>query len=423
MVGFFRNRSIAELVLSAVLVVTAINLGVDALAEALGGRSATVFDLSKRYSDFFHFALSFPPHGPVASALVESGQVTAAVQRNDYDPNSSWGITNLHVPPLTALLSIAASAAMRSGDPSLLFFGLVAALGAWWMLLVRRYAPTTDRWVLTLLGLLAYPTLMMVTRGNLYAGLCALLLIHAMLLSARRQAPLQAGVLLAIAMCIRPNAVLFIVPLLLLQPRWRSAAAALVISWSTVSVVAYLIASAVYPDYTIAAMLDALTLYHQKYAVLNGGLAYGSSLLGGAKMVFGYHPLLELGGALTGLACVGASLLLHLLRPLAPAILLFLVLAGYTLGSAVFADYHLMAFLLLPIVIAWMGRLDRSTLIVLLAATSMLLPKHIHLRNGVTTQVGLNPLLLLLAVAAVVFLEANSRLRTLRSARDDLRPA
>ena len=406
-----RRWTLSARILLVVLIATGLNLALDAVIVAFGGRAGTLTDLAYRYQDFFHFALSFPPDGPVAAASIESGRVASAIEQDLYTRSAPGSITNLHVPPFTATLAIAASAAMRSVDPSLLFFGLLLALVGWWIALVRRFAPTGERGALIALGIVAYPMLQMANRGNLFAGLTALLLITAMLLSAHRRAPVLAGTMVALAMCIRPNSLVFVVPLLLLQPRWRSAAGALIVVWGVVTIGTYAIAHTVYPRYSVASMLDALQLYHAKYVVENAGLGYGSSFLGGLKLAFyRYHPALEVIGALTGLAIIGTAIVLHIVRPLTPVLLLFLTLAGYALGSAVFADYHLMAFLIIPLIVA-RGPMGRSTLVAVIATTAMLLPKSIYLRNFVTTQAGLNPLILLLAVLAVLALEAHARLR------------
>lgn len=142
---------VGAILVGLILAVTLLHLAAFLAAHALGGSNAGAVPMGHDlFADFFKYILSFPGGGDVLGCLV-------------------------------------ALKAMAWIEPALLFAALLAALTAWWVRIVARFADDRNdaaRWATT--GLLCYPAAVVLLRGNLYAGIAGLLIVQAML-SARRR--------------------------------------------------------------------------------------------------------------------------------------------------------------------------------------------------------------------------------------------
>lgn len=406
--GERRGGTPIERALLLVLWASLLNWLVDLLADR---RPILLYDLRERFDDYFAFILSFTPHERTAPARWFADRVALSPAPGfpklaGLEGLPHTALTNFFVTPLTTSYCLVTAALMRIVDPSLLYMATLAGLGAYWLHLVRRFGPPGQRVMLGLLGLLAYPTLQIVTRGNVYAGITALLVIHAMLLAVRGERPVLAAVLLGIAVNIRPNAAPFLLPLLALQPRWRHALIAFGATGAAVLVAGLALAHRLWPVYTAPTFLAGLGNYHWHYVEHAHGVPYGSSLYGALVMLFGAAPWQEATGAAAALAIVAAGTALHLKCPLPPVSLTFLTLAAYTLGSTIIGDYHLLVFVL-PLLVAGEG--TRAVTVAQVAAALMLAPKNLGAIDGLSVQVVLNPLILLTAAAVVLALEWQAR--------------
>ncbi|HEX8382555.1 MAG TPA: hypothetical protein VF592_04175 [Sphingomonas sp.] len=397
------------------LAATASNLVFNMVAAHTGHGppySIFLYDLSERYDDFFKFILSFPAPGPVAWGPWMRDRVAQWEVANPFAGIAALragGLTHLFVPPLTALYCLLNAAAMRAIDPTLLFGATLAALWAYWAWLAARFDGAGKlAWIG--LGTISYPMLMMATRGNVYAGVTALLIIHALWLSIRGRSPATAAILLALAVNIRPNAIVFALPLIALQPLPRRAAVTLVVAGSGLFAASLLGASMLYPDYSLSSFIQGLSNYYDFYVIGDLGLAYGSSLYGALKLMLGYRPGLDLLAAAVAFGLIGIGAWLHWCKPLASSSMLFLVLAAYTLGSTVITDYHLLVFVLVPAALAVEPRpLSRAGGAALIASCLMLAPKNYLFIDGVSLQVVINPAILLVAASLVIVSELRAR--------------
>jgi hypothetical protein len=407
--------SAGSLALYVVLAFTAANALFNTLAAELGfGFPYTSFLMlpSDRFADFFKIILSYPgAHGVrVSDMLGLHDLLSGYIAHNPYYGVAGLArneLTHFHLPPFTTLLSLTAIRLMHHIDPVMLFVALAGALLLYLSRIALLVGGTWRRGVVwALLGALNYPMLAVLTRGNLFAGVTALILIHALLLAVRGKAPVFAGLLLALAINIRPNAGLFVVPLLLLYPpRDRVTVAVALLSAIAICAISLLWDHHLYPDYDFAHFTRGVEIYYQRYVFDNEGVAYGSSLYGGAKLLIGYHAHLEsLCAALSALlylAAIAAYTLKRLDRPT----FLFLMCASYCLGSSVFGDYHLLIFLIVPMVQAMEPAAPGNGASIfsppVLISCIMLSPKNYLFVQDISYQVLFNPLLLLFAAVAM----------------------
>jgi hypothetical protein len=310
---------------------------------------------------------------------------------------------------LSTVAALAMLALTRLLDPMAEFLLLNACLVAYLAAIAFRTAPNRgEALIWAAIGTFSYPLLIAAMRGNLYAGLTGLLLIDALLLGVSRRAPIRVAFLLAIACNIRPNAIVFAIPLLAWYwpQRWRFSIALGGFGLAILGASA-LAAHALYPAYTLTSLRAGIQAYYLLYAVHYYGLAYGSTLNGAFQILAdGWRPGLDRAAMLISLTIALAGTMLYALRRIGDVGLIFLIMAAYTLGSTVLADYHLIIFLVVPMALAAQPvRPDglEARRMMLVAACLMLAPKnYIFWAHRLSLQVVLNPTVLLCVSLAVI---------------------
>jgi hypothetical protein len=374
---------------------------------------------SDLFADYFKFILSYPGGRdvPISNLGGLGNLLNGYIIDNPYqgvEGLNHQGLTHLHVTPLSTLYSLLNVRAMRWIDPVILFAGQIFAGSYYgWMMTCRGTVRRREALIWFIIGLISYPTVTMLTRGNLFAGMAALMLIDALMRAMRGQSIVAGAILLSIAINIRPNAVIFVLPFLIFCDR-RWAIALLWITFSTIAlaVTSFLGAHAFYADYSIANFLAGLKNYYYVYVVGGDGLAYGSSLFGGLGLMFGNRSRLDELAASGALIPYLALILMFLRGRIDRAILLFATCCTYTLASTIFADYHLMAFLMVIPMIVISQRHDKicpktwptDHLIAVIATILILSPKNYFFSGIISWQSALNPAILLLAQIGIIML-------------------
>ena len=365
------------------------------------------------FADYFKFITSFPGGSdvPVRSLF---GLIDFPIPLSRVNPYlgteafTQGGPTHLHTMPLMTLYCLLSLRAMAWIGGAGGFAVSYAVLFAYWIKVVIGWAESRQEaltWIVV--AAISYPVLMVVARGNIYAGCTGVLLVHAMLLAQKRTAPMLVAVLLALAVNIRPNAVLFVLPMVLFYwPQVCRALLSFCLAGGGIFLGSLILAHYLYPDYTLFNLLGGLQVYYEGYVIGNAGLALGSSLYGAVKFFIGYRFALDLATLLPSIAILLAATWRWMSGSLRDSAMLFLVAAAYCLGSSVIADYHLLVFII-PLMVstrehggasatAWADR------IAAISCCLMLISKNYLFRDGVSYQVVLNPLILLVASGLVL---------------------
>jgi hypothetical protein len=350
-------------------------------------------------------------------------------------------LTHFHHPPLsTVIFLLCGMFLVRTGSPSLtliLFFSIY--LAEVWSI-IRIGVPREKRTLRLLAGicffcLASYPALVIFGRGNyVNAGLTTIPIVLFLMATFTRKHPtMTAAIALAVAVNIHPNAVIFLLALPVaygirgaIKPGVRFITIA-----SLMFAVSYVVAHALYPDYTISNFLKGVAVYRQVYVVGGAGFRMGSSLYGLIRSLnHGLH--LGIPFATEMKVYYGASSVLLLVASWAiwqacireqsrpgydrevkganndgavidrseqwlGAIAAFFLAAFYCILSPVFADYHLLVFVA-PLFLTILDQdyaTDRNgfLLLVALCSTLMLSPKNYPLQHA-SVQVILNPFIL-----------------------------
>lgn len=339
------------------------------------------------WADFLKVILALP--GPE----VHSGPLNFIVQRYLESRDYKGPVGLDHLPPLSMLLSLVLRWSFAFVSPVVEFFALCGLFMVSLALVV--FFRTRDAfWVFA--ALVSYPVLFILYRGNLYAGLCGLCLVAALL----RGMPDWTGALLfAVALNIHPNTVFCVLPLLLLDwPRFGFRLAPLTVALFLAGLAG---ANAIDASYTVASFITDLGRYTETFVAEGSGVAFGSSLYG-AFYALGWrgHYLVP---TVLALLPLPFAMWAFKRKRMTYAAFVFVCVAVMAMSSTVFADYHLIAFIA-PLVLA-------DSFALALPSLLLLAPKGFAMIGPFTVQVLINPALMLVASAAVTLLALRQGMR------------
>lgn len=363
-----------------------------------------------RFGDFFKLAFSYPG-GPIHSVATHWGMNgLLAHHLADLKLFEGTNVNHFHEPPLPTLFALGARWLMSWVDPVVLFLGLlVAVLSALFATVLRVGPPGRPGVGIAVAALLSYPALLAIDRGHFFALICAALVIAATFRTLRGKADIWAILMFAIALNLRPNA--GIIPLaLLLGRRGLTLRGAVLLAATSVDLFVLALAGAhlAYPAYTFQRFLNGLGQYAMAYGGGENGYANGSSLYGMLRAPLGYAPWIVFAPFIVAAVFLAPAVLESRSRRLRQSEFLFLVLCVYAFGSHVFADYHLLAFIIPLILVARdEGRMGVGDWTIVIASGLMLAPKNFlfafHNGNAWSWQVVVNPLALLAAATMVLW--------------------
>jgi len=329
------------------------------------------------WADFLKVILALP--GPE----VHSGPLNFIVQRYLESRDYKGPVGLDHLPPLSMLLSLILRWSFAFVSPVVEFFALCGLFMVSLALIV--FFRTRDAfWAFA--ALVSYPALFILYRGNLYAGLCGLCLVAALL---RRKPDWTAALLFAVALNIRPNAAPCVLPLLLL-PDWKSFCFRLVLPTGAIFLISFAGANAIDPSYTLASFAG-LGSYAKVLVAEGSGVAFGSSLYG-AFYALGWrgHYLVPTALALLPLPF---AMWAFVRRRMTYAAFVFVCVAVMAMFSTVFADYHLIAFIA-PLLLA-------DSFALALPSLLLLAPKGVAMIGPFTIQVVINPAVMFVASLSI----------------------
>lgn len=337
------------------------------------------FDSADRAADFLKVALALPGPLPASGSPGFDRLVNFYATSRDY--RGELGV--LHHMPLSIMGFLTARYLFAIINPVILFLTLTAAFLTALCLVVRRY---TGNVVWALVVMCSFPILYLVDRGNLNSALTGLCIITALL---RRKPDWIAVILLALALNARPNALFCALPLVLID--WRFAARLCLVGLA-IMLVSFTVSHAIDPGYTVASSRANLAVYVDWYVTNGRGILHGSSLYG-ALYALGYPHRYFLPG-LIGLGLLLPATLLHLRQRLDYSSFVFVCCAVTAMTTAVFADYHLVIFLV-PLILSR----DPTTFV---ASLLLLAPVPFGMNDHDTLRVVLNPAIMVAATVGII---------------------
>jgi len=401
--------------LISLILLTGLNSFFFILKEAFGfGQGTFMFTSEDRFADIIKVALSYKEILVKIPNFENRINNLSSIYQNYFYNNPYGGILNInglthfHLTPISSLLGIIVGTAIGYGlTPGLimfiLFFLCVFLSFASTYNIVRSYRKSL---LLVSFITVSYPLLMIVTRGNYQAFFCAIGVLSFLIsLFINKKVDFVSLFLFAVAINFRPNALILIIafPLLLGIKKSIWPIVKLLILSFAIYIFTYLILNYIYPDYTFATFLKALSVYNKTYIVGYSGLAFNSSMFG-LLQIFGTLFKINISIIMWMFYILSFTILLVLLRLIFKpnsiiAYYPFILSSIYILINPVAADYHLLIFIF-PIFIIYNNyeywQNDRYTLIIITLSTLLLLaPKNYIFINGISLQVIINPLIML----------------------------
>jgi hypothetical protein len=203
-------------------------------------------------------------------------------------------LTHFHAPPFSALVIIACAFSIAQTQnawfPLIIFF-LFYLITVQWTISVgipKEQRTSTAVFTVWFIALLSYPALFVFSRGHFIDGITSLLIVVFLLaLFGRRRVDVVAVIALAVAVNVRPDAIIFTlaIPAVLgfkssIKPILHCAELT-----SGILAVSYFLAHALCPDYTFSTIHQGLEIYNKIYVIGSGGDAFNSSLFALIKTV------------------------------------------------------------------------------------------------------------------------------------------
>ena len=406
-----------------IFVFTGLNSFFNSLSVAFGRdypRTSFLFSSSDLFADYFKVVFSYPHSFAFDFRAVSpniSNLLKTYAEINSYkgvDGLAVGALTHFHMPPFTTLVSLLSLKLMQYIAPIWLYFVSLLSLFICNYLIINKVAIQKSDKVLWALSLLiCYPVLFMITRGNIFAGIASTAIVGCLVLMQNKKIYL-ALLLLAVAVNIRPNAIVFIFAILMSKSKLKFKDILYFIGVvGAIFVSALWMSNLIYSDYTIDHFLSALKIYHSVYVIGDGGLAYGSSLFGSLKQMFGAHAVAELSAAFIAGVLLLLGIWLKIGNKISNSIFAFIISSCYALGSSVFGDYHLGVFVA-PLFLYFLESRDRlavdeknidscELIFIYSGSLLMLVPKNYIFDHGISLQVVLNPLILLLLSILIIY--------------------
>jgi hypothetical protein len=372
-----------------------------------------LFDSGDLFADFFNVSLSYP--GPT---IQNSNEWLSYASK--YVGNTAYGgisvleagaNTHFHIPPLITLIFLLLRKAYVFIDPAIIYFAIIGGwISCFFIFFIKVFKDRTLLTLLSLSALFCYPSLFIISRGNLGAAITSICIVISLVRIADANKNFYlTSIFLAAAINSRPNSIIFLGFLFAIynyKVAFKYCSQVILVSIVMGCLTLYL-SHYIYPDYTYKTFAKGISNYFAGYAIGDAGLAYGSSALGGAKFILqllGVNrptwmtPLIN--SIMAALILIG--ILAHKAKNLNSTVFAFVLCSMYTLSSAVFGDYHLLIFII-PVLLGLLklesGKtLEISEAISIAISLLMLSPKNYVFLNGLSIQVLMNPLLLFLGI-------------------------
>lgn len=411
-------KNISVTTLKVIFTLSAANAIFLSIAYALDiGNNSYIF-VGDRFGDFLKVVLSYPGSSEInlSKKFGLFGLISDYINNNPYkgiDGLNAGGLTHFHMPPLTTAVSLINLSLMGHITPQLDFYLMVCLV----FLSVVGVASASgvgakEKLIWAACIFMSYPFLFILQRGNLFSAATTILIIFYLLLIYRKSHINIALILLALAVNIRPNALVFILFLAVLQD--KSMPKRLILFLTAVTAIFFVSLEFVgwlYPDYSIDAFLRGLKIYHTLYVVGDGGFGYSSSLYTFMKYFFGYNISYEIFGFVFPIIFLIIALAQFINHRIDLISYLFVICGTYMLSSSVFADYHLLVFIA-PVIFQGLQNTNLPhleyqpklvSLTIFGVCCFLLSPKNYIFTEGISLLVLLNPIIMLSSIILILY--------------------
>ncbi len=420
------NKSLSIEILKLIILISGINA---IYLSILNAFSFSGFSYPSSYiyngdlfADFIKVVVSYPD---AKNLLINSnfGLVdifTDYIGSNQYkglDGLEAKALTHFHLPPFTTMVSLSSLSLMHFIPPQVVFYiALVVVFFAVYKLIGFVFDSTREKLTWMLCFIFSYPFLFLLQRGNFFSVATSILVMFFTFCILKNKKILLGLLCMALALNIRPNAIFFLpILLLVINGRWFIRLLEIFLMATCIFAFSAILASSIYPDYSLANFIKGLAIYHDGYVVGRGGDGYNSSFFSLLKIAFKYSWFIESIGSLLGFLIAGIAAICFIKNKVDSTALIFMLCVAYMCGSTTFADYHLLIFMLPLLKICVdeeildpytkrRGELLKVSMVIFWSCIFMLSPKnYLFDQNGVSVFILLNPMVGIFSVALLFF--------------------
>ena len=351
--------------IAIVFIFTAINAIFYSIGYAFSFKTGTYIIRGDYLADLYKISLSYPK----ARELFESGNLVSpdflSPLLNIYYKYTYQGIeglssnqlTHFHLPPLTTAFIFL----------QIIAFSLIGFLGATTLLLIATFssiiivsklAIKKDAYLFSLLIFISYPFIFLLQRGNFIAFFSFVLILLAVI-TLKKGRVFVPIVLIAIAVNFRPNLIVYTALLYFWPCRSIARPVLSVVLAFIIFAIALFLDNYIYPNYTFDNFIKGLKIYNLLYISGDWGFGYSSSLFTLFKFIFkligieffaSYAINFQIAFTMTGLVYFAW---LYNKEKIGDIVFVFLLTAISMLGTPIFADYHLLLFIIPAILVLW----------------------------------------------------------------------
>lgn len=364
------------------------------------------------FADLIKTALSFP-----GKEIISTNKWAPIYL--DYLNNNPYGgvdalkvgeLSNLHGMPLPTLIALIVRNLLAKYQPNHVVALFIIPVLFFYGLLVFKFA-NKNRLLIIFALFSSYPIVFAISRAHLAALILAFMLIVYIIKVQNEKFIFLSALVLALAVNFRPNAIIFlIIPFFSFGNKYFYK---FLLKFSFLSIIifsaAIICCNVLYPDYTIANFFKAVGVYRSIYLHQDAGLSFGSSLFGGLRLisiVFKINVDVVLIEAATSVLFLVSACYIYLLmksKKISHFDLTFSVLCMYSLFTGTFADYHLIVFFAVFLLIPKFTNFDfmysQVRNVQILSVALVLSAKNYIFINDLTSiQVIVNPLIIFSAL-------------------------
>jgi len=373
--------------------------------------STFLYNPNNLFADFYLPILSFP--GPELEGF-NSIFLENYLKNNPYSSSLKDlqlnTLTHFHHMPLMTFIFIIYRWLFTVFHPYYLFLATVIIFLSAYINLIKTHLSQGKKFLIITSLVVSYPFLFAVTRGNIGAFIVGLSLSYVIVLSFQNKNPYLIGFILSLAVNIRPNSAILVLLFFLFYDfkiAFKYAFSAGLLSLLLFAVFLFL-TNQIYPNYNLENFLKGLEFIYNDYIIGNAGVAYGSSLHGGLKIIghlLNMKFLFEfpIVSTILSLSIMSFFFVQFKNKVIDKYFMSFVIVATYVIAFPMFGDYHLLVFIGYFVVLCNYYESNEQLKFILILFFSILIfaPKNYIFVSIVSAQVLLNPILCIFAIFSI----------------------
>jgi hypothetical protein len=375
------------------------------------------------YGDFFKIPLSYPFNSKI---ILDKSHLTNLII-NYLEQKIYYGfegfevdkLTHFHLPPLTTLYFLGIRGLMAYVNAATIFYTLVLLTFISLIIVIKIFISKNIRIIIlySALVFISYPFLFAIQRGNLFS-IWVFILSLVFIFSTLKLKHINIGIIcLAISVNIRPNSIILL-PMLLFLPKNLIPNKIFLFSFYLIAILinSYLIDNYIYPEYNLINFKMGLEKYHHLYVEGPYGYGNNSSLYGMLRYLILNTKVAEILSLISSLFLAVITIIKILNKELVAHESVYLLCITGMCGTAVYADYHLMIFLI-PLFLLFeiekfterkgmiLDNLKLNSFVMYIALILIIAPKNYVNTDSISLTSILNPII---AIVSAIIIFKNS---------------